>query len=378
MSRWPAALVPAAAEAGAALALWAGGVRALPLAAAAVAHVFASVTSAWALAEPERRDEQLYVFGTVLALPVLGFLGAAGVRLWAALAPPAGRYADIHAGLGDLPGPEFPPESVDRVAEWVQQQVSVQPLADLIRASDPQTQRWAIDLLGRRGDGTAVDLLREALGASDRDVQIAASSALKRIEERLTREIGRCQERAREEPDSATAWHAFGEACRAYWASHLLDPIMGRHWLGEAEGAYRRARARRPGWMPPTVGLGDTLLGLGKLHEVETLAREAGEVNPSGAVDFLLAEVLFRERRWPELRRLARGAVAAGRQDERLAWWAGVDPPRPGEDTPDEPEGRRGQTAARPSSTREDTSMSPKGEEARPQRGPLPPGRTLQ
>ena len=40
------------------------------------------------------------------------------------------------------------------------------------------------------------------------------------------------------------------------------------------------------------------------------------------------AEVLFRERRWSELRRLARGALAAGRQDERLAWWAGAEPSR--------------------------------------------------
>ncbi|HEV8531367.1 MAG TPA: HEAT repeat domain-containing protein [Methylomirabilota bacterium] len=326
MTRGLLAVLAALMEAGAGLALWAAGMGMLPLAAAL--HGLATLSAAWALAERTRPDERLYVFGTVLALPGLGLLGVAGVRLWAVLVPPTGIYEDMHSEMGDLPAPALPPESVDRVSEWVQQQVSVQPLADLIRAGDPRTQRWAIDLLGRRGDGAAVDLLREALGAADRDVQMAASAALQRVEERLTREIARGQERLREEPDSATAWHAFGEACRAYWGSHLLDPTMGQHWLGEAEAAYRRARARRPGWLPPTVGLVQTLMGLGKLHEAEALAREAEEATPSGTLDLLLAEVLFRERRWAELGRLARGAVAAGRQDERLAWWAGAEPPR--------------------------------------------------
>ncbi len=320
------ALLAAATEAGAGLALWAAGMSGLP--AAIALHGLASLLAAAGLAQRTRLDERLYVFGTVLALPGLGLLGVAGVRLWAVLVPPSGMYEDIHSEMGDLPAPALPPESVDRVSEWVQQQVSVQPLADLIRAGDPRTQRWAIDLLSRRGDGAAVDLLREALSATDRDVQMAASSALQRVEERLTREIARGQERLREDPDSALAWHAFAEACRAYWGSHLLDPIMGQHWLGEAEAAYRRARARRPGWLPPTVGLVQALLALGKLHEAEALAREAEEVSPSGTLDLLLAEVLFRERRWSELRRLARAALAAGRQDERLAWWAGAEPLR--------------------------------------------------
>jgi hypothetical protein len=319
------ALLAAAMEAGAGLALWAG-MSVLPV--AIVLHGLASLLAAGGLARRTRLDERLYVFGTVLALPGLGLLGVAGVKLWAVLVPPSGMYEDIHSEMGDLPAPALPPESVDRVSEWVQRQVSVQPLADLIRAGDPRTQRWAIDLLSRRGDGAAVDLLREALSATDRDVQIAASSALQRVEERLTREIARGQERLREDPDSATAWHAFAEACRAYWGSHLLDPVMGQHWLGEAEAAYRRARARRPGWLPPAVGLVQALLGLDKLHEAEALAREAEEVSPSGTLDLLLAEVLFREQRWSELRRLARGALAAGRQDERLAWWAGAEPSR--------------------------------------------------
>src|SRR3984893_18782598 len=86
---------------------------------------------------------------------------------------------------GARPARGRPPEPVDRVFEWLQAQVSVQPVADLIRAADPRTQRWGIGLLAKRGDGPAVEVLREALQSPDRDTQIAASGALQRVEERL-------------------------------------------------------------------------------------------------------------------------------------------------------------------------------------------------
>src|SRR5678815_4898007 len=112
----------------------------------------------------------------------------------------SGLYAGVHSEMAGLPGPAQTPEPVDRVFEWLQTQVSVQPVADLIRAADPRIQRWGVGLLARRGDGPAVDLLREALQAPDRDTQIAASGALQRIEERLAHDITRAQERRRLEP----------------------------------------------------------------------------------------------------------------------------------------------------------------------------------
>jgi tetratricopeptide (TPR) repeat protein len=297
-----------------------GGAGWWPL--ALVAHLAAAWLAGRALGRA-RRDERLLVVALVLALPVLGPIGLGAIRLWQRRTPPSGLYTGAHSEMAGLPGPGQAPEPVDRVFEWLQAQVSVQPVADLIRAADPRTQRWGIELLAKRGDGPAVELLREALRAPDRDTQIAASGALQRVEERLARRIGQAQEQWRLDPDSPERAMAVGDACLAYQESGLLDAAMGRHWLGEAGAAFRAARERRPGWPAPAGALARVLLAQGQLEEAEVLATSARVAAPSADVDLLLSEILFRQRRWPELRALCREAVAAGRADETLRWWAG-------------------------------------------------------
>lgn len=289
---------------------------------ALIAHAGAAWLAGRAL-ESRRRDERLLVVALVLALPVLGLVGLGAIRFWQRRAPPSGLYAGAHSEMAGLPGPGQAPEPVDRVFEWLQAQVSVQPVADLIRAADPRTQRWGVGLLAKRGDGPAVELLREALQAPDRDTQIAASGALQRIEERLAQRIGQAQEQRRLDPESAERAMAMGDACLAYQESGLLEAAMGRTWLGEAEAAYRAARARRPDWPAPARALARVLLALGRIDEAEALAVEARTAAPSTEIDLLLSEILFRQGRWPELQALSRDAVAAGRADELLRWWAG-------------------------------------------------------
>jgi tetratricopeptide (TPR) repeat protein len=269
-----------------------------------------------------RRDARFFATALVLALPALGLVGLSAIGLWRARAAPAGIYAGAHSEMAGLPGPGQAPEPVDRVFEWLQAQVSVQPVADLIRAADPRTQRWGVGLLAKRGDGAAVDLLREALAADDRDTQIAASGALQRVEERLVGRIARAQEQLRLDPDSAERLVAVGDACVAYQASGLLEAAMGRHWLGEAEAAYRAARARRPDWPAPAAALARVRLAQGDAEEAEALAAAARAAAPSTESDLLLSEIFFAQRRWDALRALARDAAAAGRADDTLTWWA--------------------------------------------------------
>ncbi|MEX2222762.1 MAG: hypothetical protein WEG40_13275 [Candidatus Rokuibacteriota bacterium] len=285
-------------------------------------HAAAAGLAGRGLAEP-RRDARFLVVSMVLALPGLGLAGFAAIRLWRRRAP-AGLYAGAHSEMAELPGPSQPPEPVDRVFEWLQAQVSVQPIADLLRAADPRTQRWGIALLAKRGDGPAVDFLREALRVEDRDTQIAASAALQRVEEGLVTRIGRAQEALRLDPESPDRLAALGDAYLAYQQSRLLDPVMGRHWLSEAEAVYRQARARRAGWPEAGRAHARVLLALGRGDEALALAREVAAAAPSVEVDLLLSEILFTERRWRDLQALSRDAVAAGRGDDTLRWWAGT------------------------------------------------------
>jgi cytochrome c-type biogenesis protein CcmH/NrfG len=168
-----------------------------------------------------------------------------------------------------------------------------------------------------------VELLREALRADDRDTQIAASGALQRIEERLAARVAHAQEQLRLDPESPERLMTVGDACVAYQESGLADAAMGRHLLGEAEAAYRSARARRPEWPAPARALARVRLAQGEVAEAEALAVEARTAAPSTEADLLLSEILFVQGRWGDLRALSREAMVAGRADETLRWWAG-------------------------------------------------------
>jgi len=321
LRRAPALLVAAVLE-GLALvaAVWGAWLLALAL------HLGAAVAAGPGLGGT-RLDARFYAASVVAALPGLGLVGLVGVKLMTRARPPGELFASVHEALANLPEPERPRDSLDRVLDWLQQQVSVQPLADVINGGDPKLQRWAVELLERRGDEHAVELLRAALGAQSHEVQVLASAALERLEGRLTDAVGRARERAARDAGSAAAHEALGRACAAYAASGMAEPVVARRWYLEAEGALRRAieldARAAPGLQP---ALGRAVLGQGRHAEAEALARAASDMTPSRELDVLLAEALYAQGRWRDLAAASEASAAAGRADGRLAWWAGQDP----------------------------------------------------
>jgi len=287
-------------------------------AAALAAHAIATAAAVAGLAR--RRDERFFVGALVLALPVAGVAGLASIRLWTRLMP-APTEAPEHAGLDTLPVPDRPQESLDAVFGWIQAELAVQPLGDAIRGADPESQRWAVGLLERRGDAAAVALLREALQASTRQTQMLASAALGRIEERLVRDVDRARGRAGEEP-SAAAWTALGDACRAFAGSGLVERAVRARALDDAATAYTVARGLNASYRPAAVGLARTRLEQERPAEAEAIARGAAAAPPSVETDLILAEALYAQGRWRELLATCRAAAGAGRQHDVIAWWA--------------------------------------------------------
>jgi tetratricopeptide (TPR) repeat protein len=268
-----------------------------------------------------RREARFFAFAVVLALPLVGILGLGAARWGRSWAKPPERES-ISASLAELQGPDQHPQSLEQVFEWIQAQLSVRPLIDVIRSSDPATKREAVQTLSQRHDGEAVDLLREALQAPDPSVQIAASTALQKVEERLTERISRLREATLFNPSIADDWAALGDACLAYQQSRLLEPVLERLWLDQAEDAYGRALALEPERFGHKVGLARVLLVEGRLEEAEQLAREARVAAPAADVDLLLSEILFARGDWGELRSVCRAATAAGQPHALMEWWA--------------------------------------------------------
>jgi hypothetical protein len=291
------------------------------LLAAGAAHVIATVAAVAGLGG-RRRDERFFVAALVLALPVAGLAGLAAIRLSSRVMPVA-TDASEHASLETLPVPDRPQESLDAMFGWIQAELAVQPLGDAIRGADPESQRWAVGLLERRGDAAAVALLREALQAASRQTQVLASAALRRIEERLVRDVERARHGVAETPTPA-AWTTLGEACRAFAGSGLVEAAVRTRALDEAAGAYGGARALDPAHRPALVGLARTRLEQDRPAEAETLARHAEATAASAETDLMLAEALFAQGRWTDVVATCRVAADAGRAHDLVAWWAGA------------------------------------------------------
>jgi tetratricopeptide (TPR) repeat protein len=290
-----------------------------PLALVAAAHLVATAAAVVGLGG-RRRDERFFVGALVLSLPVAGLAGLAVIRVWSRFVP-APVQATEHASLDTLPVPEQPRESLDEMFGWIQAELAVQPLADAIRSANPDSQRWAVNLLERRGDAAAVALLREALRATSRQTQILASSSLRRIEERLVHDIERAREGAATSPAPAT-WTARGDAERTLADSALVEAAGRARLLEDAATSYTAALTLAPGDAGAILGLARTRLAQDRAAEAETLVRRAAALEPAAATDLLLAEALFAQGRWADVVATCRAAADAGREHELVTWWA--------------------------------------------------------
>jgi tetratricopeptide (TPR) repeat protein len=285
---------------------------------ALLAHVAAAalVARAWPRARPDRR---LFAFALTLALPALGLAGLGGLAALRRLAE-SGREEIAGGGL-ILPEPDAV-DGDEPIVEWVQRRLAVRPLTDILRHGDGMSQRWAVRALAQRDDPAAVELLRDALQVASRDVQIAAASGLRRIDDRMSRRVTRALATTSQAPEQAEGWQALAEAWCAYAESGLLPRPLARRALEGAAGAYSRALRCDPADRTSKDALGRILIALNRHGEAEPLLRDSLLEAPTAAAETALATLLFEQGRWTELRDLTRAAVAAGRADARLTWWA--------------------------------------------------------
>jgi tetratricopeptide (TPR) repeat protein len=138
----------------------------------------------------------------------------------------------------------------------------------------------------------------------------------------LSARVSSAQARIERTPDDAASWCALGDAWRAYADSALLPRPLIRRALEDARSAYTVAVARDTTHAGAKDGLARALLALERHGEAEPLLRERLATAPTAEAEAALATLLFGQRRWAELRDLARAAVAGGRADATLAWWA--------------------------------------------------------
>ena len=284
------------------------------------AHLMAAILAS----RPSRRrgDERFFDGAMVLSLPVIGVLAVAALAAIKHLAPAV--PAPAHPSMHDLPIPEVPLSAEHSTLEWIHRRLVVRPLEDIIRAGDPASQLWAIGVLAERDGPVAVELLRDAIQTPSRDVQLAAAAALRRIDDRHSARVLAAQARTTRMPGEAEGWQILGDGWSAYAQSGLLPRPLARRAFADAVTAYQTAVSLDPGSAGVKERLAHMLIALERPNEAEPLLRERLASAATPEAELALAGLLFGQRRWIELRALARASVAAGRQAPLLQWWASV------------------------------------------------------
>lgn len=170
---------------------------------------------------PERRFYFYLAFVFVLFLPGLGVAGTFFSCL-------ASKHLLSPKGLaGEFERRDFLPyyaeflEDTDDMDAFLEDEVNVQPILDIINGNDPAMKRGAIKVLRNRGTPEAVRMLKRCLSDTDLEVRFYAHTALGRLEEEHVESIDRAKQQAQDGTEASLL--ALAEAYESYANSDLLS-----------------------------------------------------------------------------------------------------------------------------------------------------------
>lgn len=245
----------------------------------------------------------LLAFVVSAAIPVLGLPALAAV---AAAQKNRPRSLDITlAKTGEEAEAPLEVEEVrplEDVVRFLLDEVSVEPLADLITSDDPKLRQAAVEILRRLKNPTAIRLMKQALRDPNPDVRVQTSSALNRLDEEMSAALEAASQRAAEEPGSLEALVTEAEAILAYVRSGLLDDESRHHYLKLAAAAVLKAlRFERTSAQALDLW-GQIALLYGRPRRAQTAFEKILAANENSLPALLgLAEALYDQGRYEDL-----------------------------------------------------------------------------
>lgn len=183
-------------------------------------------------------------------------------------------------------------------------ELSIQPVVDILEGEDAALKRGAIQLLRRLGTPDAVRTLKKSLGDSNAEVRFYAHTALTRLEEGYAERLGQAQETLRD--DDHEGLMALAKIQQEYAASGLPDDSIRTQMLLEARSNMVKA-LETPGVDQNKCRtiLGLLELRLGDLQsarqEFQTVLNTAPDT-PDALLGLL--DVCVRRRDWRSLQQL--------------------------------------------------------------------------
>jgi hypothetical protein len=244
---------------------------------------------AWGFGGRETATKDRYrarIYGLlVLFLPVMGLVGSLILQLTCE------RWIRAHGRVED-----FQEETAHRVIEprridlqkdlttYFDEELSVQPVMDILAGFDDDLKRGAIDTLRRIGTPEAVAVLKKCLADKSTEVRHNAHTALTRLDEAFVQAVKTAKKQMAAGASKAAGRRRYAETCLDYAKSGLLDADTRRHYLEmardtlstelDAEGAADTDRILNLGHLEIQLGGFDRAVA----HFQSILDKEPGNV----------------------------------------------------------------------------------------------------
>jgi len=224
-----------------------------------------------------------------LFLPVIGIVGVSLALLWAKKIMRAKGVVEDFQKTTDYSLEERHVSHIIRDIEtFLSDEVTIEPILDILPDGDEDLKRGAVNLLGRIGSPSAIRLLRKCLTDSSTEVRFYAHSTLETLNENYAGEIKEAQ--ALIDGDDGHRKDHFehlGQKYREYAESGLLEDETRNHYLQLAKETYSELLAHFPDDPEIPIILGDLSISKGEFAEAERYFKAALKSHPD-PVDLLL------------------------------------------------------------------------------------------
>ena len=190
--------------------------------------------------------------------------------------------------------------------------LEIQPLIDILGASDLEMKRGAVTVLSQQANPESIQVLRQLLSDTHAELRSDASIALTRLEDELSRVLNASLAQWSARPNDKERMLHLADQYYSYACSNVLDEMSQRSYLAKAFELVQQCLAQDETNARLWFKSARIRQRLGQMTEALTDARYAIELEPDASEAYVLAmEVAFSLRSWESLLELAHEGLSA-------------------------------------------------------------------
>ena len=214
----------------------------------------------------------------------------------------AGICEDYESYVGERESRFSEVEGQDHALRKLREEISFEPLADIMRGEDLAIKARAIERLSRSVTIDHVRLLRLAVKDEAPEIRMIAAGALMKLEAGMEEKI-RALTRTAKSQGSAAVFADLGDLYRTYVESGLAETRLRQHYLEKSAEAYEQALFASPDRREIVIRYCRALLKIGKFDEARAAIDDAVSLWAEDTeLLFIRNEIYFNLGRYSDLK----------------------------------------------------------------------------